>query len=77
MVIRQGVVPTATGIAVGLVAALGVTRSMRGLLFGISPLDEVSFLAAPALLLPVALVACLLPALRAARVDPMTTLRAE
>jgi predicted permease len=77
MVLRQGVAPTAIGIAVGMVAALGVTRSMRGLLFGISPLDEVSFLAAPSLLLPVALVACLLPALRAARVDPNDALRAE
>lgn len=77
MVIRQGIAPTTSGIAIGIFIALGVTRSMSGLLFGISPLDEISFLAAPSLLLPVTLVACLLPALRAARVDPTTTLRAE
>jgi predicted permease len=77
MAIGQGIAPTVIGILIGIVASAGVTRFMQGVLFGITPLDVLSFVAAPSVLVPVALAACLLPAFRAARVDPMTTLRAE
>jgi hypothetical protein len=77
MVVRQGVAPACIGILVGMAAAASVTRFMQGVLFGVTSLDAVSFAAAPLLLIPVALTACLLPALRAARLDPVATLRAE
>jgi ABC-type antimicrobial peptide transport system permease subunit len=77
MAMRQGIAPTLMGILIGVVASAGVTRFMQGVLFGITPLDVLSFVAAPSVLVPVALAACLLPAFRAASVDPMTTLRAE
>jgi ABC-type antimicrobial peptide transport system permease subunit len=77
MSMRQGIAPTVIGILIGIVASAGVTRFMQGVLFGITPLDVFSFVAAPSALVPIALAACLLPAFRAARVDPMTTLRTE
>jgi putative ABC transport system permease protein len=77
MAVRQGITPTVIGILIGVAASAGVTRFMQGVLFGITPLDAFSFVAAPSLLVPVALAACLLPAFRAARVDPVITLRAE
>lgn len=77
LAVRQGIAPTAIGTVAGLIAAVGATRFMQGVLFGVTPLDAISFIAAPSLLLPVALAACLLPAFRAARVDPMTALRVE
>lgn len=77
MVLRDGTAPTIVGIVIGLGAAVAVTRLMHGVLFGISPLDAVSFAMGPILLIPVALVAYVVPALRASRVDPMTALRAE
>jgi hypothetical protein len=76
-VVRQGVAPTAAGVLVGMAGAVGVTRFMQGVLFGVTPLDPLSFLAAPSLLIPVAIAASLFPALRASSVDPMMTLRAE
>ena len=75
--VRQGIAPTVIGMFIGGMAAAGVTRFMQGMLFGITPLDAFSFVAAPSLLIPVALAACLLPAFGAARVDPVLSLRAE
>ena len=69
--------PVVVGGAAGLVAALGATRAIRSMLFGVTPLDPVSFAAAPALLAAVALLACYLPARRATRVDPLVALRDE
>jgi ABC-type antimicrobial peptide transport system permease subunit len=68
---------TAAGLVLGLGVALLLTRLMSGLLFGIRPLDLPSFLAAPVILIVVALLACLLPARRASRVDPAEALRSE
>jgi predicted permease len=65
------------GIVLGALAAPGVTPLMSSLLFEISPLDPVTFLVVPVLLLLTALVACSLPAYRAARVDPKVALRHE
>jgi putative ABC transport system permease protein len=77
LVVREGLGATTTGLAAGLAAAAGLTRLMQSVLFGVGPLDLVAFAAAPALLIPVAVVACLLPAIRAAQTDPIEALRSE
>jgi putative ABC transport system permease protein len=77
MVIRQGMRPVAIGAIVGLGAALAVTTLMRTLLFGVTPLDPLTYAAAAAALAAVALTACALPAFRATRVDPLVALRDE
>jgi predicted permease len=77
LVLRLGMKLAVGGVGVGVLAAIGATQLLRGLLFGISPTDPATFLAIPLLLLAVAWVACWLPARRAARVDPMVALRAE
>jgi predicted permease len=77
MVVREGMLLTATGVAGGIVAALGLTRFMASLLFGISPTDPLTFAAVTILLMSIALAACYIPARRAMRVDPMTALRYE
>ncbi|UCC73878.1 MAG: ABC transporter permease, partial [Gemmatimonadota bacterium] len=77
MVVRQGLILAAVGVAIGLALALGLTRLMVGLLFGVSPVDPLTFLAVAAALIGVALVASYLPARRAAGLDPMDVLRAE
>jgi ABC-type antimicrobial peptide transport system permease subunit len=77
LVVRQGLVVTAIGLTLGLAGAAALTRLMQSLLFGVTPLDTVSFLSAPIVLAPVALAACLIPAIRGARIDPAEALRAE
>ena len=75
LVLREGLAVTIAGAALGLIAATGLTRWMQGVLFGVTPLDAVSFALAPVLLLPVAVAACLLPARRAGATDPAVALR--
>jgi ABC-type lipoprotein release transport system permease subunit len=70
-------VPTAIGVALGLLAALGLTRLLESLLVGVTPADPTTFIAMAMLLLCVALLASYLPARRATRVDPMDVLRQE
>jgi putative ABC transport system permease protein len=77
LVLRDGARPTVLGVMVGLLLALVMTQGLRGVVFGISTLDVVSFAIAPVILIPLALLTCLLPALRASRIDPMTALRVE
>jgi predicted permease len=74
---RQGLALTLGGLCVGLAAAFGVARVMQSLLFGVSALDLTVFAGVPALLALVALFACLAPARRATKVDPMIALRHE
>jgi predicted permease len=77
LVFQQGMGLALTGIFAGLLGALGLTRVMSGLLFGVSALDPVTFGSVLVLLTAVALAACYFPARRAMRVDPMVALRAE
>jgi ABC-type lipoprotein release transport system permease subunit len=60
-----------------LAAAFGLTRLMKSLLFGISPLDPVTYAAVPIILVVAAMLACYLPARRAAAVDPVGALKSE
>jgi len=77
LVVRQGLGVTAIGLAIGLAGAAALTRLMQQMLFGVTPLDWVSFTVAPVVLLAVALAACLVPARRAAGTDPVQSLRYE
>ena len=77
LVVRQGMKMTLIGLAVGLVGALSLSRVLVGLLHGVSPTDPLTFTGVSAVLLAVALLACLLPARRATRVDPIVALRTE
>jgi ABC-type antimicrobial peptide transport system permease subunit len=77
LVLRQGLAVTGLGLLLGVTGAVALTRLLERLLFGVTPLDAVAFSAGPALLLAVALVACLLPAWRAAAVEPIQALRSE
>jgi putative ABC transport system permease protein len=73
--LRHGLVLTGAGIAVGIGVALAVTRVMSALLFGVSPIDPVTYVAVAASLATVALLATYLPARRASRTDPIIALR--
>jgi len=77
MILRQGIQLTLLGLLLGLAGALVLTRVLASSLFGVSALDPITFAAVPTLLLLVTIAACLVPARRAAKVDPMRTLRYE
>jgi predicted permease len=77
VVLRDGARMTLPGIAIGLVAALGLVRLMSAMLFGVKPTDVLTFAGVSGLLLLVALLACCIPAQRAARLDPMQALRMD
>jgi putative ABC transport system permease protein len=77
MVVRQGMALVAVGLVIGLIAAVGVTRVMTTLLYRTEPFDPLTFTFVPIVLCAVALLACYLPARRAARTEPMVALRTE
>jgi predicted permease len=77
LVVVQGMKPTLAGIAIGLIAALGLGRIVSSLIYGVSSRDLVTFAAVTMLLILVSFAASLIPALRATRVDPLAVLRDE
>jgi putative ABC transport system permease protein len=77
MVIGEGMRVVAVGLAIGLMGAAALTRFVRTMLFDVSPFDPITFAAISATLAAVAFIACLVPAQRATRVDPLIALREE
>ena len=77
LVLMDGLRPALLGLALGIAASLAVTRFINSTLYGTSPLDANVFLSVTATLLISATAACLLPAWRAAQIDPVSALRAE
>jgi putative ABC transport system permease protein len=77
LMLSQGMRTTAAGVAIGLGAALITTRTLQALLFEVSATDPATFGVLTLVLVAVALLACYLPARRAARIDPMVALRQE
>jgi ABC-type antimicrobial peptide transport system permease subunit len=77
MILRQGIFIVGVGLAAGVLAAAAIARLVGNFLYGVSPLDPLTYLSASILLAGVALLACYIPARRAMRVDPATALRNE
>ena len=77
MFVRQALALAAIGVAIGMTASVALTRLMKSLLFGISPLDPLTYAVAPMVLVAATALASYLPARRAAAVDPVETLRAD
>jgi putative ABC transport system permease protein len=77
LVLRQGMAFTLVGVGIGLCGAVVLTRWLKKLLFGVSAIDPLTFIAVALLLAGVALIACYIPARRATKVDPLTSLRCE
>jgi predicted permease len=77
LVLRQGLIWSLIGLVLGIVGALATGRLLAGMLFGVTTADAPTYLAVSGSLLVVVVIACILPAMRAARVDPLTNMRAE
>jgi ABC-type antimicrobial peptide transport system permease subunit len=77
MVLGQGLILVLAGLGIGLATALGLARVMRSLLYDVSPTDSGTFTAVVAVLTITALAACLVPALKASRIEPLIALRSD
>jgi ABC-type antimicrobial peptide transport system permease subunit len=77
MILRHGLLLAAIGVGLGVGAAFGLTRYLKSIVFGVTVNDPTTFILVPVILTLVAVLACLIPARRAARVDPIIALRCE
>jgi putative ABC transport system permease protein len=77
LVMGQGMKLALAGVALGLVASVALTRTIKSLLFGVSTIDPVTFAALPLLVMLIGMLACWIPARRATRVDPLIALKYE
>jgi len=77
LILRQGMVPALIGVAIGLAGSFALTRLIAGQLYGVKPTDPLTLAAVSILLCLVTAAACVIPARRAMRVDPMVALRYE
>ena len=77
MVIRQGIMLAVVGLAAGMAGAWWLTRLLASLLFGVTATDPITYAMVAILLMAVAILASAIPAMRAARVDPLAALRCE
>ena len=77
LVLRAGIVVISAGLAVGCIAALGVTRLIRGLLFTVTSTDPLTYAGVALALLAIGVVACFIPARRAMLIDPVQALRSR
>jgi putative ABC transport system permease protein len=77
MVLGRAAIVVAIGLVLGLLASVGLTRALTKFLYGVTPLDPATFVAAPLFLFIIAIVASYVPARRATRVDPIVALRYE
>lgn len=77
LVVYEGLALTGAGLAAGLLMSFALTRGIATLLYGVTPLDPTTFLLAPTVIVLAALAACVEPAWRATRVDPVNTLRSQ
>jgi putative ABC transport system permease protein len=77
MILKRGVLLIALGVAIGTAGAVGLTRVIQQMLFGIEPTDLATFVGVVVFVSFISLIACFVPAWRAVRVDPMVALQAE
>jgi putative ABC transport system permease protein len=77
MIVFEGMRPALVGVALGIAGAIGLARVMSSLIFGVKATDPLTFISVAAILAAVALLASIIPAYRAAKVDPMVALRYE
>jgi ABC-type antimicrobial peptide transport system permease subunit len=77
MVLRSGILPVIAGLVAGVAGAMWLSRFIQSMLFQVSPIDPVSLTAVALLFLSVGVLACVVPAWRASRIDPMSALRQE
>ena len=77
LIVRRGLVLALLGVAIGIPAAVAVSRLIASRLFGVTPTDPATFAAASVVFVGIALLACSIPARRATKVDPLVALRAE